>query len=243
MPHVPTGLLPATLAALVLSTAAAAAPDATSCAVRRSGPAPLVVELYTSEGCSSCPPAEAWLNGLKGRNEVLALAFHVNYWDQLGWPDRFASTEATERQRQLAHGDGRSGVYTPQVRVAGQDWRHWPDLPLPAKVPGPALALARDGEGFVAEVGPLPGRALAGYWVVLEDGHASHVRAGENRGTTLHHDHVVRLYRPLPAWPVGVPFSTRLSVSRGEAAHPRRTAFVVEDARTRQPLQAAVLGC
>jgi hypothetical protein len=171
------------------------------------------------------------------------MAFHVNYWDHLGWPDRFASVEATQRQRQLALGDGRSGVFTPQVRVAGQDWRRWPDLPPPAKMPGPALTLARDGEGFVAEVGPLVGRALAGYWVVVEDGHASQVRGGENRGETLRHDHVVRLYRPLPAWPAGVPFSSRLSVSRGEAAHPRRIAFVVEDARTRQPLQAAALGC
>ena len=73
-----------------------------TCSATSGATAPLVVELYTSEGCSSCPPADRWLSTLKGRPDVLALAFHVNYWDRLGWPDRFASVEATERQHKLA---------------------------------------------------------------------------------------------------------------------------------------------
>jgi len=221
---------------------ATAAPDG-SCAVRAQGPGPTVVELYTSEGCSSCPPADAWLNGLKAGSGVLPMAFHVSYWDHLGWPDRFASAEATDRQRQLARLAGQRGVYTPQVRAAGQDWPRWPALPTPVTVPGPVLDLARDGEGFVVRVSAQPGAAMAGYWVVLEDRHESRVRAGENAGSTLHHDHVVRLYRPVAAWPAGQPFSSRLAVSRGVDAHPRRVAFVVVDASHQRPLQAAVLAC
>lgn len=236
---------PLALLAAALSSPLALA--AGSCAVRQSGAPPTVVELYTSEGCSSCPPAETWLNGLRPRGDVLALAFHVNYWDHLGWPDRFASAEGTDRQRQLARLDGQRGVYTPQVRVAGQDWRRWPALPASASVPGPVLELARDGDGFVARVeaaaAPAKASSLAGYWVVLEDRHESRVRAGENAGTTLQHDHVVRLYRPVAAWAPDKPFSTRLSVSRGVDAHPRRVAFVVVDATSQRPLQAAVLGC
>lgn len=230
------------LCALAPALAGAADGD---CRVRHGGPPPRVVELFTSEGCSSCPRAEAWLNGLKGRTDVLPLAFHVGYWDHLGWTDRFASAEATQRQRQLAALDGR-GVYTPQVRADGVDWRRWPALPAaPAADPGPrpTLTLARDGEGVSAQVDPLPGRTLAGYWVVLEDGHRSRVGAGENRGSTLHHDHVVRLYRPLPPWQGAQGLRSHLAVSRGVAEHPRRVAFVVVDAGSQRPLQALVLGC
>lgn len=232
----------ATAAAVASALHATAAPDA-SCAVRARGPAPTVVELYTSEGCSSCPPAEAWLNQLKARTDVLAMAFHVSYWDHLGWPDRFASTDATDRQRQLARLDGLRGVHTPQVRAAGVDWPHWPVLPPSATTAGPALDLSRDGDGFVAQVEAHAGHTLSGYWVVLEDRHESRVRAGENNGSTLRHDHVVRLYRPVSAWPASQAFRSRLAVSRGVDAHPRRVAFVVVDAARQRPLQAAVLGC
>lgn len=227
------------LAACSIGGAAAAEP---LCQVRQSGPPPLVVELFTSEGCSSCPPAEAWLNGLKGRGDVLAMAFHVTYWDHLGWTDRLASAEGTDRQRQLARRDG-SGVYTPQVRVAGQDWRRWPALPRASGTAGPGLELVRDGAAVQARVDPLPGQTLSGYWAVLEDGHASRVRAGENSGATLQHEHVVRLYRPVAAWAGSQAHRSQLTVDRGVAAHPRRVAFVVIDAITQRPLQAAVLGC
>lgn len=226
-----------------LAAVASAAAAESTCSVRRSGPPPLVVELFTSEGCSSCPPAEAWLNGLKGRAELLPLAFHVTYWDHLGWTDRLASAEGTDRQRQLARRDG-SGVYTPQVRVAGQDWQRWPTLPAaPATPAAPTLELLRDADGVQARVDALPGQTLAGYWAVLEDGHASQVRAGENNGATLRHDHVVRLYRPLAAWSAAQPYRSHLAVTSGVAQHPRRVVFVVTDPATQRPLQAAVLGC
>ena len=245
LPHIPAWLLALSLAG-ANAAPAPAAPG--SCSVRSAGPAPTVVELYTSEGCSSCPPAEAWLNGLKGRPDVLAMAFHVSYWDHLGWPDRFASPEGTDRQRQLARRDGQRGVYTPQVRVAGLDWRRWPALSEPPRAAAPVVEMARDGEGFVARIEPWAragagAGALSGYWVVLEDQHETRVRAGENAGSTLSHHHVVRLYRPVADWPAGQGQSSRLSVSRGVGAHPRRVAFVVVDAASQRPLQAAMLGC
>src|ERR1700730_8605379 len=81
---------------------------------------PAVVELFTSEGCSSCPPAEAYIGELAQRRDVLALTFHVDYWDDLGWRDRFGLPEAVQRQRTYAKSLRLSSVYTPQVVIDGQ---------------------------------------------------------------------------------------------------------------------------
>lgn len=83
-----------------------------------------VIELYTSEGCSSCPSADQWLSTLKGK-PVVAQAFHVAYWDYIGWVDRFAKPQHTERQRQLAAANGLRGIYTPQLVRNGLDWRDY----------------------------------------------------------------------------------------------------------------------
>jgi hypothetical protein len=92
-----------------------------------SGPKAALVELYSSEGCSSCPPAEAWLNHLKAApglwSEVFPVAFHVDYWDNLGWPDRLASASYTQRQRDYAARLGQDSVYTPEFIVNGHEWR------------------------------------------------------------------------------------------------------------------------
>jgi len=233
---------------LLLITATLAGPWAAAAPVcQATAPAtpPLVLELYTSEGCSSCPPADRWLSTLKGRTDVLPLAFHVDYWDRLGWADRFASAQATERQYALARQAGRSGVYTPQVLAGGQDWRVWPKLPAPATGSPVDLVLERDGDTVTARVAPAAAGSppLAGYWAVVEDGHLSRVSAGENSGETLRHDHVVRLYQPAPPWPVAQGAQLQLQASRGSAAFPRRVVFVVTDQRTQRPVQAVALGC
>lgn len=209
---------------------------AETCTSAAGGPPPLVVELYTSEGCSSCPPADRWLSTLSGRAAVLPLSFHVTYWNRLGWPDPFASPEATQRQRDWAVAMGASNVYTPQVVAGGRDWRRWPELPAPPPAAPMALSLRRDGARVTAEVGAAPGR-WQGYWAVLEDGHRSRVTAGENSGETLAHDHVVRHYRPLPAW-TGAAQRFELALPAGAPGRPQRVAFVVEDAATRRPVQA-----
>ena len=231
--------------AAVFLPAAALAQAPLACEAHSAAQPPAVVELYTSEGCSSCPPADRWLSTFKGRSDVIALAFHVNYWDRLGWPDRFATNAITERQHLLAQSSGSSYVYTPQVVVDGRDLRNWSGVsPAPLAMSKVSLALKRDGNTVTANVGPGAER-LAGYWAVLEDGHTSHVRAGENAGETLKHDGVVALYKPVEAWAArdaGKQFSLALpAATAGTTA--RRVVFVVTDAATQKPVQVVALGC
>lgn len=240
LPHRSAALLAAAGAAFAMA-ADAGAQAAPSCRAETAARAPLVVELYTSEGCSSCPPADRWLSGLKGRADVLALGFHVNYWDRLGWPDRLASPEITARQYERNRVLGRDNVYTPQVIADGRDWPEW-SRGLPPATAAAALraSLERQGERVVLRVAATPGAtALTGYWAVLEDGLTSRVRAGENAGRTLRHDHVVRRYVPLAAWPAASGTVAELSEP---AAASRRVAVVLTDA-TGRPLQALQLGC
>src|SRR6516165_12381969 len=88
-----------------------------------------LIELFTSEGCSSCPPAEKWLSGLKSKQELwkktVPVAFHVDYWDRLGWRDRFAKPEFTSRQQRYAAEWGGDSVYTPGFVMNGREWRDW----------------------------------------------------------------------------------------------------------------------
>jgi hypothetical protein len=200
-----------------------------------------VVELYTSEGCSSCPPADRWASALKGRDDVLVLAFHVNYWDRLGWPDRFANAATTERQHQVQRANALPYVYTPQVVLNGGDLRRWSGATL-SRLPASAVgvALEREGTNMRARIDAPAGAALGGYWAVLEDGHVSRVKAGENAGETLRHDHVVTLYQPVAAWKG--PHTLTLALPAAGAAS-RRVAFVVTDAAGVRPLQAIALGC
>jgi hypothetical protein len=206
-----------------------------------------VVELYTSEGCSSCPPADQWLSQLKTDDGVLALAFHVSYWNHLGWLDPFATPETTARQHRIKAALGAPYVYTPQVVLNGRDHRGWHGQtakqlsPLPA-AQAPTLRLSRTGNQVTAHIGPSPANtALAGYWAVLQDGLSSKVTRGENAGETLQHNHVVRLYRTLPTWPSSQAHTAQLTLP-ADTAH-LRVAFVVTDSGWTRPLQALALRC
>ena len=167
-----------------------------------------LVELYTSEGCDSCPPADRWLSTTFPVDGTAAsvLAFHVDYWDRLGWRDRFASPEYTARQYASMRANGATFVYTPQVLVQGRDVPAWAErgvaaVEAAARTPARAklsLAVTTPGQGSVdvqasAEIGDA---ALHGDSVLLvayvDSGLSSDVRAGENRGVHLRHERVVR---------------------------------------------------
>jgi hypothetical protein len=160
-----------------------------------------VVELYTSEGCNSCPPADRWLSKLKADPAVVALAFHVDYWDRLGWKDRFASAAFTARQASQQASNGAASATRRRSSSTGATRTDWsratvstPTRPVAAV----DVAVARQGDRFVATVTPAAGapQRLAAYWAVTEQGHVTAVKAGENEGVTLHHDFVVRDYEP-----------------------------------------------
>lgn len=228
---------------------AQAAPAASACQVRSAARQLQLVELYTSEGCNSCPPADHWLSGLKNRPDVLAAAFHVDYWDRLGWVDRFGSARHTERQAEQQRNSGARFSYTPQVLVNGRDWRGWPTLPLlnsPAlvQITLQRLDSRQVNVNVLAQRGAPP--RLAMWWAVLEDQHSSAVAAGENHGVTLRHDHVVRQYTPVAAWAAADSPARSLRLDaphNGEAGRKARLLVVVTDAATGAPLQAVQLDC
>ena len=230
------------VAAELLASVAGA--RAQACSAESGAQVPTVVELYTSEGCNSCPPADRWLSTLKDKPGMLAAAFHVDYWDRLGWKDRFASPRYSERQAQLQAASGERFSYTPQVRVNGADWRRWPKLPTTATPSTVHMTLRRVGEQVLVDVQPQAGAGatLSLWWAALEDGHTSDVRAGENSGVRLHHDHVVRHYGSIAPW--RGPLQQRLAVPpRGEGGRPLRVIVVVSDAASGATVQAVELRC
>jgi hypothetical protein len=237
------------LAAAVIVAASAADAATEGCSARSGATVTPVVELYTSEGCNSCPPADRWLSRLKADGRMVALAWHVDYWDRLGWTDRFASPAFTQRQAQQQRSSGARFSYTPQVIVDGVDRPDWPRLALPA-APGKAavveVGLVRDGPRVTATVTPSPAAParLAAYWVVTEQGHVSAVQAGENAGATLTHDFVVRDYRPVAPWtPRREATTLQFEPGAADPAHPRQVNLVIVDADTGRPVQAVKLGC
>jgi hypothetical protein len=169
-----------------------------------------LVEVYTSEGCSSCVPAEHWVTaGFPARADpatAVVLAFHVDYWNGDGWRDSFSSHDYSDRQQRVAAANRSTFVFTPQVVVQGRNYQDWSAGTLPADLtrmraePAAAdiaLTVRRTAEGYVvdasAQVAARSQRAGKELFVALADsGHDVDVRGGENRGVRLHHDHVVR---------------------------------------------------
>lgn len=201
------------LAGLVAGPAHGAACNA------KSGPRAVpLIELYTSEGCSSCPPADRWLSATFAKDNAgavgIPLAFHVDYWDRLGWKDRFATASYTERQYDGMRANRARFVYTPQVLVQGRDFPEWHDRRAtsalaaagakPARAEIMLEALPQSGSIAVQATARVPSPAdrkgAVLYVALADDGLASDVKAGENAGARLVHDHVVRLLRagPMP---------------------------------------------
>jgi hypothetical protein len=175
--------------------------------------APVVVELYTSQGCSSCPPADAYLGELSKRKNIIALSFHVTYWDYLGWKDRFALKAATTRQRTYSRHFRRGYVYTPQMvidgraEVVGSRRRSVDRAIRKAASRGDKISVTfRKGkDGKLLAV--LPARKASGtaeratVWMALFDrSHTTDIRRGENGGKKLTYFHVVRKLTALGNW-------------------------------------------
>jgi hypothetical protein len=182
---------------------------------------------------------------LKGK-PVVAQAFHVAYWDYIGWKDRFATPEFTQRQKDQAATQGLSGIYTPQLVRDGLDWRNWRQTAAaqPEGPAGAAITLRRsaDANSFEAQVQPIdPNRRWAAYWTVTEHGHSSQVKAGENAGETLQHDFVVRQYVPVGRY-TGKQ-TLQFTAIPQQADHPRQVNLVISDVQTHAPLQAVSLQC
>jgi hypothetical protein len=167
---------------------------------------PAVVELYQSQGCSSCPPADANVNAIAGRADILALSFAVTYWDQLGWKDSFGQPAFTARQWDYAHAGGRGEVATPQVIINGSGAVVGSNAgQLAAAIRANARgadgpSIARTGSHVV--IGKAAAARPATVWLVRYDPRtiAVSIRAGENGGKTLPHRNIVRSLGALGSW-------------------------------------------
>lgn len=196
-------------ASMVLSLLVCFAGAARAECIAHSAPVrPHLVELFTSEGCSSCPPADAWLRGVQANANVVPLEWHVDYWDSLGWPDRFDDARYTARQRELGARSAKNIVYTPEVALDGREWGGWERAQIPTATPAgimPPMGLRIvPGSPLRVDLQIAPSAVKAGanwraYFVVTEDGLSSAVRAGENSGALLRHNDTVRAFAgPLP---------------------------------------------
>jgi hypothetical protein len=233
-------------------------------AATSSNPVPVLVELFTSEGCSSCPPADALLRTLAETQpvagaEIIALGLHVDYWDQLGWKDRFSSAALTNRQQQYGRTFHIESIYTPQMIVDGREEFVGSDgsrarLAIGRAVSAPHAVLAiaveltgTDRVAVMVNTRDLPGVTRGDRAEILvavtEDQLQSDVRSGENRGRLLMHTALVRELRMIGGTPAQSepPARTELTIAPDwQRDHVRVVAFVQERV-SRRVLGAAVV--
>ncbi|MGH8704541.1 MAG: DUF1223 domain-containing protein [Burkholderiales bacterium] len=248
----------ATLAGALLCAETQAMP----CSAKSPDRTVALVELYTSEGCDSCPPADHWLSSLGARGyapeRVVQIALHVDYWDYIGWKDPYAKRAFTGRQRKMAQLARSALVYTPQVLLQGRDFRRWGSAAFDDEVarinaqPAKArIALSLDarrkGSFEVEASAELLDAAHKGdaalYFATYENKLRSQVTAGENRGRTLAHDFVVFEW----AGPVDFKGAARVIERRSLPLLPKAVAqhsgvvAFVQNRATAEVLQALML--
>lgn len=245
------------VACVSLALAALAVPGAghAVCTVQSGAKATPLVELYTSEGCSSCPPADRRLGEFSSRtqdlSQVVPISLHVDYWDYIGWKEPYAQEQFGERQSWLTHANGHKTVYTPHFFVSGLEVRDWDaDLGKALRQVSAQNARARiqvraapAGGGAVdvtASATSTEEKAQLGLFVALtEDKLTSHVSAGENRGATLTHDHVVRTWiGPIPLQAGNAEVQRTVTPGPGWNRAELGVAAFVEDLQTGRVLQA-----
>ncbi|HEY6898005.1 MAG TPA: DUF1223 domain-containing protein [Rhodocyclaceae bacterium] len=230
-------------------------PSAQACSAQSGATQTALVELYTSEGCSSCPPADRWLSALQAQQGGgVSLAFHVDYWDYLGWRDRFAAPRYSQRQRDQVAAAGSRLVYTPQVMLNGRDFRAWSDAisfastiatqqmrPAAARI---QLELVAAGNGRwtlrLDAASPKPRPGLQAHLALYENGLTSSVAAGENRGERLKHDRVVRDWIGPLALDANGRLHTERPLTPGKDVDLRHAGIVafIQDGKNGEVLQA-----
>ena len=187
---------------------------------------PVVVELFTSQGCSSCPPADAFLHKLAKRDDVIALAMHVDYWDYIGWKDIFASPENTKRQRAYARAGGRKMIYTPQMIINGSEHvvgnrpRDVVDLIDKHKRGSSDVKLTLERAGDTVEIRAEASKPLQGQLVVqlirYRPQATVDIKRGENAGRKLSYANVVTELAVLGSWNAREPLAMQAKV-QGDA--------------------------
>lgn len=222
-----------------------------------------LLELYTSEGCSSCPPADEWVSKLPSKgltsDRIVPLAFHVDYWNYLGWRDMFSQTNFTERQRQTAQISHTGIIYTPQLVLNGRDYRRgilWDSTSerikeinqqKPLADISLALSMPVAGQlhvlGQIVVAGALERQNTQAYLALYENNLGNDVRAGENNGRTLHHDFVVReLVGPIPIDAQGnAQFQQTFNLKSGWKLQDSGVVAFVQNNRSGDVLQALAL--
>lgn len=253
--------LPARIGLAALLAIAALPAGALQCRAASGKATQALVELYTSEGCSSCPPAERWLSRF-GRghpdSSVVPIEFHVDYWNDDGWRDPFSDPRFTRRQEELQKATGARFVYTPQIVVGGRDvpdWRSALSIPFDVfriRMRAPRATLAIDAtvaddasiHGAVdAKVAAgAPTRQLALVAVALQNGLASRVTAGENRGERLAHDFVARDMASVALAQPSGRLAFDFKPHAGWIARDMSVAAFVQDRGTGEVLQALATG-
>ncbi len=244
-----------TLAAMLgVAIAALVAPDAVlpgraiaDVKLSESSPgAPIVVELYTSQGCSSCPPADELLGELAGHPGVIALSMHVDYWDYIGWKDPYADPQLTARQRDYARNLGLRYVYTPQMVIDGRHdvaglrrGRVLETIEKAGRQPKPVAVKFEDGKIVISGGENPPGGATV--WLAAFDGkHQTEIPRGENAGRTLEYHHVVREMTKLGTWRGGameIDFDMAAAAAEGRDG----CAVIIQQGKGGPILGAAIL--
>ena len=231
--------------------------QAQSCSVASGAQRAALVELYTSEGCSSCPPADKQLSliGAPANTNVVALALHVNFWDYIGWKDPFARAEYTERQRWLIGINGSRTLYTPHFFVSGVETQDRSQVgsmirTQSAKPAGANIRVSagRSANGALdiqinASNAAATAAPLALHAAVTESALVTNVKAGENRGETLAHDHVVRHWlRPVPLKDGAASLGQAVGVTPEQLKKGLNVIAFVQNTRTGEVLQAVTTG-
>lgn len=238
MPVTFLSALPRRVSALVASWLVLASPVA-------AGEALPVVELFTSQGCSSCPPADKYLGELAKRRDVIALSYHVDYWDYIGWPDPFATKATTRRQHDYGQALKQRYVYTPELVVDGRGHSSRPDdvaQLIAAARERPRLDVALEAEDpdmpkVTIPAGDYDGRASV--WMVFYDRqHETRIGRGENRGRTLTYSNVVREIRHIGTW-TGRALTLPVSIDEARSNGRGGCAVIVQDGRAGRILGAA----